>query len=270
MISARKFLWTVAAAMSAAVALFSYRYLGTSPTRSPEVLANAHATPWLVLHVVGSATALLFGALQLLPRVRRRWPWVHRWIGRLYASGCLLGGTGGLVMAFGSTAGPWATLGFGGLAIAWLGTTVMAWRTAIARNFIAHRAWAIRSWSLTFAAVTFRLCLPIFPLIGLPFVEGYRAASIYAWLINLGVAEWVVRRSRRDAPGRNREAAGIKRLTPIFDADGEAPSRPLPRRPAKAPYAARRSAHASSNRGQGREPGVRALRQESQTGCLPR
>lgn len=203
MISARKLLWILTAISSAGVALFSYRYLGHSSTRSPEVLANPHATPWLVLHVVGSATALLFGSVQLVPRVRSRWPWLHRWVGRLYASGCLLGGIGGLVMAFGSTAGPWATVGFGGLAIAWLATTALAWRTAVARNYAAHRAWAIRSWSLTFAAVTFRLYLPIFPMLGLPFVDGYRAASIYAWLINLGVAEWVVRRSVSTA-GRER------------------------------------------------------------------
>ena len=208
MTPSRKLLWTLAAISSAGVALFSYRYLGHSSTRSPEVLANAHATPWLVLHVLGSATALLFGSVQLVPPVRDRWPWLHHWVGRLYASGCLLGGTGGLVMAFGSTAGPWATLGFGGLAIVWLATTAMAWRTAIARDFAAHRAWAIRSWSLTFAAVTFRLYLPIFPLLGLPFVEGYRAASIYAWLINLGVAEWIVRRPGSDVSQRAHIAAG--------------------------------------------------------------
>lgn len=205
MFSIRKLLWVLAATASAAVALFSYRYLGNFSTRSPEVLANAYATPWLVLHVIGSATALLFGALQLLPQLRNRWPWLHRRIGRLYAIGCLLGGTAGLVMAFGSTAGPWATLGFGGLAIAWLSTTTMAWWSAITRNFVAHRAWAIRSWSLTFAAVTFRLCLPIFPILGLPFVEGYRAASIYAWLINLGVAEWVLRSSRAHGQGSRRD-----------------------------------------------------------------
>lgn len=61
-----KFLWTLATISSAGVALFSYRYLGHSDTRSPEVLANPHATPWLVLHVVGSATALLFGSFQLV------------------------------------------------------------------------------------------------------------------------------------------------------------------------------------------------------------
>lgn len=110
-------------------------------------------------------------------------------------------------MAFGSTAGPWATLGFGGLAITWLLTTAMAWQTAIARDYAAHRAWAIRSWSLTFAAVTFRLYLPIFPMLGLPFVDGYRAASIYAWLINLGVAEWVLRRSANAVSRRHQTIA---------------------------------------------------------------
>jgi hypothetical protein len=200
------------------LALYSYRYLAASSSRSPEVLANGYATPWLVLHVLGSATALLFGSIQLVPAVRSRWPWLHRWVGRLYASGCLLGGTGGLVMASGSTAGPWATLGFGGLAVAWLTTTAMAWRTAIARDYAAHRAWAIRSWSLTFAAVTFRLYLPIFPMLGLSFVVGYRAASIYAWLINLGLAEWVVRRSGKLAAKRHvaRQEERTAKTSPTF------------------------------------------------------
>lgn len=230
--SGQKALWIVAAVSSAGLALFSYRYLGQPASRSPAVLANSYATPWLVLHVLGSATALLFGALQLLPGVRRHVPWLHRWNGRLYASGCLLGGTGGLVMAFGSTAGPWATFGFGGLAIAWIGTTVMAWRTAVRRRYAAHRAWAIRSWSLTFAAVTFRLWLPVFPLLGLPFVDGYRAASIYAWLINLAVAEWILRRARppvldrRDRLHRQEialpERAGDTRALPD-EVDGRTP-----------------------------------------------
>jgi len=70
---------------------------------------------------------------------------------------------------------------------------VQGWRAALARRFPAHRAWMIRSMSLTFAAVTLRLYLPVVPLLGLPFVDGYRAISFLAWVPNLILAELYLR-----------------------------------------------------------------------------
>jgi hypothetical protein len=55
----------------------------------------------------------------------------------------------------------------------------------------------IYSFAMTFAAVTLRLYLPIFPLLHLPFVDGYRAASWVSWVGNLLVAEIYLRRPRR-------------------------------------------------------------------------
>ena len=49
----------LAALLSVAIALFSYRYLTASEPRSPDILANAFADPFLILHVLGAATALL-------------------------------------------------------------------------------------------------------------------------------------------------------------------------------------------------------------------
>ena len=40
--------------------------------RSPEILANLFARPWLAVHAAGAATALLVGPFQFLPALRRR------------------------------------------------------------------------------------------------------------------------------------------------------------------------------------------------------
>jgi uncharacterized membrane protein len=185
--------WALAAVLSAGVAIFSYRYLPRIGPLSPGVVQNLFHRPWLDVHVAGAATALLVGPLQFLPRLRARRRTLHRWLGRIYVTGCLIGGVGGLVMAFGTTAGPVAGVGFGSLAVVWLITTGQAWRSVLARRFDDHRAWMIRSFALTFAAVTLRLYLPIFPLLGVSFLDGYRAVSFLAWIPNLIVAELYLR-----------------------------------------------------------------------------
>lgn len=183
--------WAMAALLSAGIALYAYRYLLHVGVLAANVLENSFVHPWLELHVAGAATALLLGPLQFLPALRRR-SW-HRWSGRVYVLGCLGGGIGGFFLALGSTAGPVATAGFGSLALLWLGTTAQAWRRARARDFAAHRAWMIRSFALTFAAVTLRLYLPLVFLTGLPVLDSYRAIAFLCWVPNLILAELYLR-----------------------------------------------------------------------------
>jgi len=185
--------WGLAGFLSAAIAIFSYRYLiGIGPL-SPGILANLYARPFLYLHVAGAATALLVMPLQFLPRVRARVPRLHRWIGRFYVAGCTAGGVGGFVVAFGSTAGLPVTIGFGLLAPIWVGVTLMGWRSALARHFSDHRAWMIRSAALTFAAVTLRLYLPLLQIAGVDFLFAYRLTAFLSWIPNLIMAELYLR-----------------------------------------------------------------------------
>jgi hypothetical protein len=189
-------LWWAAMLLSAGLALVSWRYVAGVGPLAPGVIANMFAWPWLLIHVAGAATALLLVPLQLMPRLRAAAPGFHRWSGRAYALGCLIGATAGLVLALGSTAGPIAATGFGGLAICWFATTALGWRTALQRRFAAHRRWMLRSFALTFAAVTLRLYLPLVPLAGLSFMTGYRAISFLCWIPNLVLVELYLRRSR--------------------------------------------------------------------------
>lgn len=186
--------WGLMLLLSAAVALFSCRYLLGVGLLAPNVLANAFARPWLTVHVAGAATALLIGAVQFVGPLRRRLPAIHRWSGRLYAVACLVGGAGGLMLAAGSTAGPIAGWGFGLLAVAWMTTTAMGWRTALSRDFAGHRRWMIRSWALTLAAVTLRLQMLAAPLLPMDGLESFRLIAWLCWVPNLVVADLYLRR----------------------------------------------------------------------------
>lgn len=187
--SVSKGVWAFGALLSVLVALVSYRYVAGVGLMAPNVMANRFLQPWLVLHAGGASTALLIGAFQFMPRVRASGPWLHRWLGRTYAAGCLIGGVSGLALAAGTSAGPVAAWGFGLLAVAWIFTTLQAWRFARTRRFEAHRAWMVRSFALTFAAVTLRVYIPLSPLAGVHPEEAYVAIAWLCWVPNLAIAE---------------------------------------------------------------------------------
>jgi uncharacterized membrane protein len=180
----------LAALMALGVALVSARYLlPVVPFPAPPMLPQIANWPLAVLaHVGGGVVALALGTFQLVTRRGPRRIW-HRWAGRTYVIACLIGAVSGFWLALHASAGPIATAGFGGLAIAWFATTVMGWRKAVTGEFAQHRRWMIRSLSVTFAAVTLRIMLPMIPLTGLEFVEGYRAISFLCWVPNLLLAE---------------------------------------------------------------------------------
>lgn len=188
--------WWIGMVMSLAIAMSAFRYLPRVGPMSPDILANTFARPWLALHVGGAATALLAGPFQFLPGLRRRWRTVHRIVGCVYVLGCIAGGIAGFVLAFGSTAGLVATAGFGLLAPIWIAATVQGWQLAMLGRYAEHREWMIRSFALTFAAVTLRVFLPVGPLLGASFEDGYRALSFLSWVPNLIIAEAYIRMTR--------------------------------------------------------------------------
>jgi hypothetical protein len=86
-----------------------------------------------------------------------------------------------------------ASFGFAILAVLWLSSTWLAFQSARARDFSAHRHWMIRSFALTAAAISLRLGLPIAPALGYDFTTGYIVMSWASWIINLAIAEIYLR-----------------------------------------------------------------------------
>lgn len=123
---------------------------------------------WLLTHIAGSGLALLVGPFQFWLGLRRRSMLVHRWTGRLYVVGVLIGGSAAFYLA--SHAGQGATFGIslGILGVAWWATTGMAYLAIRLGQVSQHKEWVIRSYVVTFTFVTTRALaeLGILPSLG--------------------------------------------------------------------------------------------------------
>jgi uncharacterized membrane protein len=150
-------------------------------------------------HLIASGIALAVGALQHNSHLRGRHLNLHRWLGRTYVIAVTMGGVAAFVLATESQAGLSTHVGFGLLAVLWVFATGMAYRYIRAGNQALHRRWMIRSYALTFAAVTLRVYLPLSMIAGLPFDAAYQTISWLAWVPNLIFAEWVILRQRAAA-----------------------------------------------------------------------
>lgn len=147
-------------------------------------------------HIFFGGLSLLTGWSQFSKRIRAKRLKLHRLLGKLYVVSVLLSSIAGLYIAIFANGGIISQLGFSFLAIAWFYTTLAAFTTIKKRQIQAHRKWMIRSYSLTLAAVTLRLWLPILPsILGIPFSESYRIISWLCWVPNIIIAEIYIKKA---------------------------------------------------------------------------
>jgi len=197
----RRLGWGVMTVLALSIALYAVALLFVHAMRPPFLRDRFIGIPAAaVLHLAGAAIALAVGPFQLNTRLRTRFIKVHRWMGRSYVAGVLLGGLAGLALATIAQTGLPARVGFGLLAVLWLTSTGIAYRHIRARNQPAHRRWMIRSYALTFAAVTLRIYLPLSQVYGIPFEPAYQTIAWMCWVPNLVVAEWIILRQPAPSP----------------------------------------------------------------------
>ena len=165
---------------------------GSLPSMTHHIPERATAA---ALHFGIGGLALILGPWQFLPALRRKVPVVHRWVGRLYVLSCLVSGCAALVLSRQTITGLDSQIGFVLLATLWLITTLIGWKRARDRDFVAHRQWMIRSFALTLAAVTLRFYLPLSQVLEIPFQVAYPIISYACWVPNILVAEWMIRRT---------------------------------------------------------------------------
>jgi hypothetical protein len=173
------------------VALFSLRFYGVPfghwAPMDPQMRDLITAIPFRALtHMLIAPLALLFGALQFLPRLRARYPKAHRYIGRTYVASCVIAGVGALTMVPHALGGPIAGLGFGILAVLWIAATLGGWWAAVRRELELHRSLMRLSYAMTFGGVTLRLQIPLGFLLGF---SSYAAMSVWlaytSWIPNV-------------------------------------------------------------------------------------
>lgn len=186
-------------------------------------LAGLNAKPHVIGYVPGDALgntqflahALLGGLVtfvgtwQLIPALRRRWPRLHRWNGRLFFLLALVVTLGGFWLTWGRGAqlglGSNLSISLNGLLI--LVFVALAWRAARGRDFAAHRRHALRAWLLVNGVWFLRIGILLAGLALAPLgitinytSPTFVVVSFASWMLPLAVLElylWAERSPRR-------------------------------------------------------------------------
>lgn len=197
----RKVSWIVFVILAISIGIYPLSYLlfdmsnGLLASKSNELLSNPIWYFGFYTHIYLGGIALLIGWSQFVKRFRLKKISLHRTIGKIYILSVLLSGIAGLYISFYALGGIVAQVGFGTMASVWLFTTFMAYTSIKNKEIEKHERWMIRSYALTFAAVTLRLWMPILPAIfQLEFVESYRIIAWLCWVPNLIIAQFIIRR----------------------------------------------------------------------------
>lgn len=120
---------------------------------------------WLLPHGMIAACALLPAPLQFSGRLRRRYPRLHRVIGRFYVFGVLAGAPLGIYIQYfeerlGGTRS--FTMAAAANAFVWMLTTVLATIFILKRNVQLHRQWMTRSYACALIFLEVRVVIGIF------------------------------------------------------------------------------------------------------------
>ena len=159
----------------------------------------------VVVHIVSVTVYSLLGAFQFVPSLRGRRGW-HRIAGRILMPAGLLAALSGLWMALFYVLPPSdgvvllvLRLIFGSAMVA---SIVLGLRAIVRRDFIGHGAWMTRGYAIGMGAGTQVVTLlPAQLLLGPPDVLTRALLMGVAWVINLALAEYVIRRRAQRRAG---------------------------------------------------------------------
>jgi hypothetical protein len=178
-------------------------------------------------HVLMAAVITFGGTVQLVPRIRARWPAVHRWSGRAFLITAMGASLAGLYMTWwrhpSGLAGQVAISLDAALILSF---AVLAWRKALARDFASHRRWAMRAFMVANAVWFLRVgFVPIGAVAKLMGGElGLDSPVIVAWqfgcyLVPLAILELYFRAGAGARPaGRLAMAGGLVAVTLLMSA----------------------------------------------------
>ncbi len=144
--------------------------------------------------VLVGCVILVAGLFQLHPQSNQKFKRPHRFLGYVYVMGILFfAAPGGLVMSLFIQRGPWVLTSFLLQASLWFVFTALAFNRIRKKDIAGHRRWMIRSYALTFAAVTLRLYVLISSFhYSLNVPEAYATIAWLSCVPNLLIAELVI------------------------------------------------------------------------------
>lgn len=147
------------------------------------------------IHIFGGMLAIVLGPLQFISFIRQRFARVHKVIGKVYISSVLfIGAPTGLYMAIYANGGLYASIGFVLMSVLWFYTTWMGIQTIRKKQINSHIQWMIRSYAITFSAVSLRLWVPALSLFSnFSSLQIIILTAWVSWLFNLIIAELIIK-----------------------------------------------------------------------------
>ncbi|MFT7776288.1 DUF2306 domain-containing protein [Roseateles sp.] len=141
--------------------------LGGRPGQSRWVAGDGLGNAMLSLHLLLALLMTAGGVLQLVPALRRRLPAMHRGVGCVFMVGALAGSGSGLYLLWvrGTVGDISQHLGMTLNALLIIGFALLAWRSARARDIVAHRRWALRLFLAANGVWFFRLGLMLWLMV---------------------------------------------------------------------------------------------------------
>ncbi|GAB4021830.1 DUF2306 domain-containing protein [Spirosoma koreense] len=180
--------------------------------------STAGATTGIGLHFAAGGIILVLGSIQLIDAVRVRFPALHRWIGRLYVLACLLAAIGGLafIAVKGTIGGTAMNIGFSLYGILMFVCAIQTYRSAVARQLVSHRKWALRLYALAIGSWLYRMDYGFWLLLtdGLGHTRTFSGPfdsvmAFFFYIPNLLVVEILIRASQYKASPLFRFAASL-------------------------------------------------------------
>ncbi len=167
-----------------------------------EIMGNGerfHADPLpVVLHIISASAYTMLGAFQFSKGIRQAAPGSHRIAGRvLVLAGFVAAGTG-IWMVQVYPHAPEGSAFLGPARMVFASATFVALylglRAILRHDVTRHRAWMIRAYAIFIGAGTqVFITIPYLILFGEPDRVTGDVLLIGGWLINIAVAEWIIR-----------------------------------------------------------------------------
>jgi hypothetical protein len=196
-------LCTIATAVSIRrlVALADSSHPSPSPLAALDALFAARAGLTRT-HVIAGLLLALFIPVQLSAGVRRRFPHLHRWVGRTLMIVGIVVGLSGYAMVVTPIGGPLEVSAIVFYGTALLASLLIAWRHIRRGDVMRHREWILRAIAIVLGIATTRPVVAAFfatsPLTQLSPSQFFGAAFWIGFTSTALAGEWYVRSTRHD------------------------------------------------------------------------
>jgi uncharacterized membrane protein YozB (DUF420 family) len=182
------------------MSIITLKYIPFSTTnaflqiKQTEVTHISYYLFFFYLHVYTAIIALLAGFTQFNQILLKNYPEIHKKIGKIYVFTVLLfASPSGLFIGFYANGGMYSQISFVTLASLWFYFTLKGFLCIKNKNIQAHKVFMLRSFALTFSAITLRLWKVILVYLFHPSpMDVYQIIAWLGWLPNLLIIEYYI------------------------------------------------------------------------------